>query len=1559
MTFSLAQAFFFPFEVAFPVFLISNFLFFLVSKLSATLYFFAPFHFQIQSELRKINCFRFFGLMTGNLRWHSCSTDDFPLKRHKVSKACETCRNKKMRCDGKFPCQRCEHNKISCKYNDKPAKMRTTKQRQTLIPTATPSTSSISSCENNKVSIASKTYSANSTVAITATNTTTISTTAIRTTATSEVGSEHEGICIRNDLFETILSDAPQSNTSHNSFSPPLLLDFYNLTARPEDIWTCFSNIFEKFCSLHQHNDYYNSVTVQQMQSKNDLVKEAIKLFVTHNLLYGAFIRAQLLSFVVHSNTMYLYLQKKEEKELFPDNSLFMMDESSSPSQSPESFPFDKKHHQRQQQHQLQHQLQCTSVLLNSILALTFGTAFRQQAFVHDLHKKKLLQSFAFMLYRRARQQFFEQCFSIDAKSSIFSTFGSEYIIQSSILLAQFQCQIMNNPKQTSLMINLGFDLLKQTYLDSPISHASRNAISCGKIKSNNKNEREMHDCMTILSKILDAWRTWLMIYSSTIITALPSFPSELSTTKEADNAQHSGISSNESELLRKTIATKISFAHLSKDQNWALQIVDAYNQFLKAILMRKNNHKLNVNALKPALKEISRMLRINCGSLPSPPEEQNETEGGNSSPYTNYTLQLYHYTLTLQCFLPHINLVKIEEKFLSMNKSIKSRQSSPSTISSDSMLSLSTTSPSVELTEHELQQQQAENDTLTSNFWKNDMHNIGLCVQASSNILQTLDHSSEFLQHDTTLSSTLLSSIFYSVSLIIQFLLTLQTSKELMVRIRQTVMAAQKNQALHYEREEERELAPIAHLFKQLRTMLTTSPPESSRHPFFEALWDRLSHSNWGLIESQYHNLLNQQQKDNNDMHNNTSSLSPSPPLSPKVDSSAVGRRTEQQYIQQHSMPSTSTTTMTIASNTSSANCTSEPVVAGLSNYIPDVGNLMSNDIIVTDCNSASAKVALDHMMSIPPPRADIDKEQLEKLSSHRFPSSTSILNQQLQMQQRQQYQQYQQYQQQQLMLQQQHLKHGLNAFTIHQNNQYAVPPIVSNNSTNYMFDSRYMSGAPTPFPTSPVDGASNTSTSVSNEYYFFPPPSKRSLNSQQLQEYNNYNSLQPHEPSSKRLRSDTLASYEQFMPSTTNQLNVEHANSTASTTDAALMYWMLDGGAGGSSFYQPNTATTTTAAQQQELQQQQLQQQQQHRVNNTKEHAHQQQSMQTTTATSKSNSSLRLLTHQPPPLLEHEPETATTVTVPMINSNANNITKLPLPQPSLKSITMPLKSWSSSAHAPAQTWSKFFFASEVQTLHCQTPPLINFEPSTANTTTTANPTTFPISLRVINEDGQEQLSPTTPDTTTLSTTVSPHHQHQRQHHHHRHKNFTYPTHTSHTTTIFNNNSNNNNRSNNLHPQHNHSQHHHSQHRHSIISDKSSTSSHTSTATNLLHTTTEATPNTVVGASTEAAEAAAAAAAAMWVSTAAAVAASQQRSQQQKQPHQYGHTSNSNSNSTHRYQHNNMNDPYYRSQQHSHYNSNTTSRYVEQQQQQQQKHKVATGHWINSEKVDDDEYWE
>lgn len=38
--------------------------------------------------------------MAMTLRWHSCSKEDYPHRRHKVPQACDKCRAKKMRCNG-------------------------------------------------------------------------------------------------------------------------------------------------------------------------------------------------------------------------------------------------------------------------------------------------------------------------------------------------------------------------------------------------------------------------------------------------------------------------------------------------------------------------------------------------------------------------------------------------------------------------------------------------------------------------------------------------------------------------------------------------------------------------------------------------------------------------------------------------------------------------------------------------------------------------------------------------------------------------------------------------------------------------------------------------------------------------------------------------------------------------------------------------------------------------------------------------------------------------------------------------------------------------------------------------------------------------------------------------------------------------------------------------------------------------------------------------------------------------------------------------------------------
>ncbi|KAI8327089.1 hypothetical protein BD560DRAFT_429743 [Blakeslea trispora] len=87
---------------------------------------------------------------------------------------------------------------------------------------------------------------------------------------------------------------------------------------------------------------------------------------------------------------------------------------------------------------------------------------------------------------------------------------------------------------------------------------------------------------------------------------------------------------------------------------------------------------------------------------------------------------------------------------------------------------------------------------------------------------------------------------------------------------------------------------------------------------------------------------------------------------------------------------------------------------------------------------------------------------------------------------------------------------------------------------------------------------------------------------------------------------------------------------------------------------------------------------------------------------------------------------------------NSLNAVTKLPLPQPS-KSSAQPTNYWATSAST--RTWSKFFFASEVQTLHYQTPPLVHYNESSS----------FPMSPQYDSRRG----GPTQTKTTTTTGTI------------------------------------------------------------------------------------------------------------------------------------------------------------------------------------------------------------
>lgn len=57
--------------------------------------------------------------------------DDQPTKRQRVSLACDTCRKKKIKCNGKTPaCTNCVNNKLECTYTQPERKI---KPKKTLV----------------------------------------------------------------------------------------------------------------------------------------------------------------------------------------------------------------------------------------------------------------------------------------------------------------------------------------------------------------------------------------------------------------------------------------------------------------------------------------------------------------------------------------------------------------------------------------------------------------------------------------------------------------------------------------------------------------------------------------------------------------------------------------------------------------------------------------------------------------------------------------------------------------------------------------------------------------------------------------------------------------------------------------------------------------------------------------------------------------------------------------------------------------------------------------------------------------------------------------------------------------------------------------------------------------------------------------------------------------------------------------------------------------------------------------------------------------------------------
>ncbi|GAN06052.1 hypothetical protein MAM1_0110c05529 [Mucor ambiguus] len=506
--------------------------------------------------------------MTGTLRWHSCSTNDFPLKRHKVSKACEACRSKKMRCDGKNPCQRCESNRIKCKYNDKPARSR--------APKPSPPPSTTQEIKHRKPPASPPKRDA-------------LKSDRLNSGTLWISNKKLHKIAFKNQLYETLKFKSLKTRRYGLSL-PPLLVGFFDITSQSTQIWTRLIEL------LNQMDTAY----MEDLQPiKSNIVEEAFRLFVTHNLVYGAFIHAQLLSFVLDSNAMlYHYMRPTDSQQQHQNSS-----QQSSFSPRPSSASASALNHRY---------LPYFSIIIYSILAITFLSAYLVLPNTNCSIPSENLYLYSHIFYREAHKQFLETCFPTATSTSISDTEPMEmmFLVQASILLAHFQCQAISE-EQAYMTIRIGLDFAQR----------------CSLTKDLVLQDNEDQGLVNALLIALDSWYAWLSFYLG----------------KPYSERESIGRADTESKgVCYSTAADGSSFFKKSKEHQWALHVTDVYTLFLKDILLKSKHQSTSFSAIKDYLK----LLQASC--LP----EQRVLE--TNQPYK--TVCLYNDILTIQLASCHFD---------------------------------------------------------------------------------------------------------------------------------------------------------------------------------------------------------------------------------------------------------------------------------------------------------------------------------------------------------------------------------------------------------------------------------------------------------------------------------------------------------------------------------------------------------------------------------------------------------------------------------------------------------------------------------------------------------------------------------------------------------------------------------------------------------------------------------------------------------------------------------------------------------------------------------------
>lgn len=431
------------------------------------------------------------------------------------------------------PCQRCESNRIKCKYNDKPARSRAPKpssppsstqeikERKPPPPPTKQDAAKIDPLDSGTLWISNK---------------------------------KLHRIAFKNQLYETLKFKSLKTRRYGLSL-PPLLVGFFDTTSQSTRIWTRLIELLDQIDTAYIED-------VEQI--KSSIVEEAFRLFVTHNLVYGAFIHAQLLSFVLDSNAMlHSYMLPTESQQQQQQQQQQQPSFSPRPSSASASA--------------LTHRyLPYFSIIIYSILAITFLSAYLVLPNTNCSIPSENLYLYSHIFYREAHKQFLETCFPTATTAAIPDTEPMEmmFLVQASILLAHFQCQAISE-EQAYMTIRIGLDF------------AQRCSLANDLVLQDNQDQ----DMVDALLLSLDSWYAWLSFYLG----------------KPYSERESIGKANAESkDVCPPTTADSSPFSKKSKEQQWALHVTDVYTLFLKDILLKNKHQNTSFPAIKVNLPGIS-----------------------------------------------------------------------------------------------------------------------------------------------------------------------------------------------------------------------------------------------------------------------------------------------------------------------------------------------------------------------------------------------------------------------------------------------------------------------------------------------------------------------------------------------------------------------------------------------------------------------------------------------------------------------------------------------------------------------------------------------------------------------------------------------------------------------------------------------------------------------------------------------------------------------------------------------------------------------------------------